>query len=169
VGQPDEKTIRRACGRAKQVCVYTYGGRGADQWWEKNLVTLERLNNLAVMNLPLDGSCALATLAQPSMQLQCTNEAPRSKLRGITELKHSELPEIFLRLPLPLHIPFDSLPVCPFPYRGHIVPVSPKLPAHSTRFTAGFRRKISRAVMLLNICTIRPGATFGCALQSRWM
>jgi uncharacterized protein YaeQ len=72
VGQPEEKTLRRACGRAKQVCIYTYGGRGADQWWEKNFVTLERLNNLAVMNLPLDGSRALATLAQPSMQLQCT-------------------------------------------------------------------------------------------------
>jgi uncharacterized protein YaeQ len=72
VGQPDEKTIRQACGRAKQVYIYTYGGRGADQWWEKNLATLERLNNLVVMNLPLDGSRALATLAQPSMQLQCT-------------------------------------------------------------------------------------------------
>jgi uncharacterized protein YaeQ len=72
VGQPDEKAIRRACGRAKQVYIYTYGGRGADQWWEKNLTELERLNNLAVMNLPLDGSRALATLAQPSMQLQCT-------------------------------------------------------------------------------------------------
>ena len=72
VGQPEEKTIRRACGRAKQVCIYTYGGRGADQWWEKNLASLERLNNLTVMNLPLDGSRALATLAQPNMQLQCT-------------------------------------------------------------------------------------------------
>ena len=41
-------------------------------------------------------------------------------------------------------------------------------PPHNTRFTAGFRRKISRAVRLLNLCTIRPGATFGCALQSRW-
>ena len=72
VGQPDEKTIRRACGRARHVCIYTYGGRGADQWWEKNLATLERLSNLVVMNLPLDGLRALATLAQPSMQLQCT-------------------------------------------------------------------------------------------------
>ena len=72
VGQPEEKTIRRACGRAKQVCIYTYGGRGADQWWEKNRVTLERLTNLAVMSLSLDGSRALAALAQPSMQLQCT-------------------------------------------------------------------------------------------------
>ena len=72
VGQPEEKAIRRACGRAKRVCIYTYGGRGADQWWEKNMATLERFNNLAVTNLPLDGSRALATLAQPSMQLQCT-------------------------------------------------------------------------------------------------
>jgi hypothetical protein len=57
------------------------------------------------------------------------NEAHRSKLRGITELKHPELTKIFLRLPLPLHVPFDSLPVCPFPYRGHVVPIGPKLPA----------------------------------------
>jgi uncharacterized protein YaeQ len=72
VGQPDEKTVRQACGRAKQVCIYTYGGRGADQWWEKNLATLARFNNLAVMNLPMDGSQALAALAQPSMRLECT-------------------------------------------------------------------------------------------------
>ena len=56
------------------------------------------------------------------------NEAPRSKLRGITELKHSALPEIFSRLPLPLYVQFDRLPVGPFPYRGHIVSVAPKLP-----------------------------------------
>jgi uncharacterized protein YaeQ len=72
VGQPNEKSIRQACGRAKQVYVYTYGGRGADQWWEKNLATLERLDNLTVMNLPLEGSRALAQLTHPSMQLQCT-------------------------------------------------------------------------------------------------
>jgi uncharacterized protein YaeQ len=72
VGQPDEKTIRQACGRSKQVYVYTYGGRPADQWWQNNLVKLERLNNLTVMNLPLDGSRAVAALAQRSMQFHCT-------------------------------------------------------------------------------------------------
>jgi len=72
VGQPDEKTIRRACGRAKHVCIYTYGGRAADQWWEKHTAPLARLSNLRVLNLPQDGSRALATLTQPSMQLQCT-------------------------------------------------------------------------------------------------
>jgi hypothetical protein len=67
-------------------------------------------------------------LAARHRQAGAVNEAPRSKLRGITELTQSELPEILLRLPLPLHIPFDSLPVGPFPYCGHIVPVRPKLP-----------------------------------------
>ncbi|MBI3805361.1 MAG: YaeQ family protein [Nitrospirae bacterium] len=72
VGQPDEKKIRQACGRAEQVFLYTYGGRIAERWWEQNRSTLERLKNLAVMNLPLEGSRALEKLAQRTMQLQCT-------------------------------------------------------------------------------------------------
>lgn len=72
VGQREEKSLRQACGKAKQVYLYTYGGRGADQWWEKNQATLARLNNLTVINLPLDGSRALAQLAQSNMQLECT-------------------------------------------------------------------------------------------------
>jgi uncharacterized protein YaeQ len=91
VGQPEEKTLRRACGRARQVCLYTYGGRGADQWWEKNLATLERLNNLAVMNLPLDGSRALTTLAQPSMQLQCTIQEGQIWMADGENTAHIEL------------------------------------------------------------------------------
>jgi uncharacterized protein YaeQ len=91
VGQPEEKALRRACGRAKQVCIYTYGGRGADQWWQKNLVTLERLNNLAVLNLPLDGSRALAALAQPSMQLQCTIQDGQIWMTDRENTAHIEL------------------------------------------------------------------------------
>ena len=45
VGQRDEKSIRQACGRAKQVFIYTYGGRGADLWWEQNRAKLVRLDN----------------------------------------------------------------------------------------------------------------------------
>ena len=72
VGQPDEKSIRKACGRAKQVFIYTYGGRIAGLWWNQNSSKLERANNLTVMNLPLDTSRALAKLAQRNMQLHCT-------------------------------------------------------------------------------------------------
>jgi uncharacterized protein YaeQ len=72
VGQPDERDIRRACSRARQVFLYTYGGRGVDLWWEQNRVKLERAENLTVLNLPLDGSRALTRLAQRNMLLQCT-------------------------------------------------------------------------------------------------
>src|SRR5512147_2830342 len=43
VGQPDEKSLRQACGRAEQVVVYAYGARSADVWWEKNRPLLDRL------------------------------------------------------------------------------------------------------------------------------
>ena len=52
-----------------------------------------------------------------------------SKLRGITELKQSDLSEIFSELPLPLHVPLDGLPVGPLSHCRHIVPVAPKFPS----------------------------------------
>lgn len=72
VGQPDDKRIRRACGRAAEVFVYSYGGRGTDLWWEQTSGKLERAGNLTVINLPLVCTQALAKLAQRSMQLQFT-------------------------------------------------------------------------------------------------
>lgn len=72
VGLPDEKLIRKACGRSNQVIVYTYGGRVADMWFAQNSSQLERLKNLSVINLPLENTRAITKLAQRSMQLQCT-------------------------------------------------------------------------------------------------
>ena len=72
VGLPDEKLIRKACGRADQVVVYSYGGRIADMWFAQNSAQFERQKNLAVVNLPAEDTRALAKLAQRSMNLQCT-------------------------------------------------------------------------------------------------
>lgn len=72
VGIPDEKLIRKACGRARQVAVYCYGGRVADMWFAQNSVQFERLKNLTIVNLPVESTKALAKLAQRSMNLQCT-------------------------------------------------------------------------------------------------
>jgi uncharacterized protein YaeQ len=72
VGLPDEKRIRRACGRARQVVVLTYGGRVADMWWQQNGSALQRNDNLTVINLPAEDSRALATLAERGMALQIT-------------------------------------------------------------------------------------------------
>lgn len=72
VGIPDEKLIRKACGRAKQVVVYSYGGRIADMWFAQNTVQFERQKNLTIVNLPVASTQALAKLAQRTMNLQCT-------------------------------------------------------------------------------------------------
>ena len=72
VGQPDDKRIRRACGRAARVFVYSYSGHGAGIWWNQIGAKLERIRNLGVFNLPAGVGPALARLADRSMQLQCT-------------------------------------------------------------------------------------------------
>ena len=70
VGLPDERVIRKACGRAAKVVAVSYG-RAANIWWNENRDKLQRLNNLTVLNLPTEATLALAALASRTMQLQC--------------------------------------------------------------------------------------------------
>ena len=72
VGQPDEKRIRKACGRAERVYVYAYGGHVTSNWWDQVGAKLERNDNLTVIRLPAISTRALAKLAQRNMQLNCT-------------------------------------------------------------------------------------------------
>lgn len=72
VGLPDEKRVRRACGRASQVLVATYGGRIADLWWEQNQALLKKQEKLTVLNFPVAETLALASRAARSMQINCT-------------------------------------------------------------------------------------------------
>ena len=72
VGQPDEKAVRKACGRAAQVRIYTYGGFVAERWWQQSQSILARPDNLTVIDLPQAATRELAKLAQRNMQLQCT-------------------------------------------------------------------------------------------------
>lgn len=71
VGQPDERAIRKASGRAQHVVIITYG-RGADPWWQQYHAELARIKNLTVIRLPNDATSALAALATRNMQLQCS-------------------------------------------------------------------------------------------------
>lgn len=72
VGMPDERLIRKACGRANQVIVYCYGGRTAEMWFEQNKSLFQRQKNLQIINLPVESTTALADLTQRTMSLQCT-------------------------------------------------------------------------------------------------
>ena len=71
VGQPDDKRLLKACGRAEQVVVYSYASNSSI-WSNQIGSRLERAKNLTVFNLPAETSQALQKLAQRNMQLQCT-------------------------------------------------------------------------------------------------
>lgn len=90
VGLPDERDIRKACGRAGKVVVVCYGGRGADIWWNQNRDKLERLRNLCVIGLAATSTQALAALANRNMQLQCTIQDGQAWLTDGEDTVHIE-------------------------------------------------------------------------------
>ena len=70
LGLPDERVLRKACGRSNQVALILYGGRTADMWWNQNSKALLKLNNLTVINLP--DTEELANAATRNMNISCT-------------------------------------------------------------------------------------------------
>lgn len=93
VGQPDERRLLKACGRADQVVVYCYAS-SSSIWWNQVAAKLDRAKNLTVFQIP--NANALAKLAERNMQLHCmiqegslwwtagndTLQVERQKLRG---------------------------------------------------------------------------------------
>jgi len=71
VGLPDMRLISKACGRADQVVVVSYG-RAAGIWWNENRDKLQRQNKLFVLKLTCDTTQTISALANRNMQLQCT-------------------------------------------------------------------------------------------------
>ena len=72
VGLPDEKDVRKACGRAREVAVLAYGARRVETWWSDNAAAFARLSNLRVLTLTGEETAALQTLAARTMSLTCT-------------------------------------------------------------------------------------------------
>jgi len=68
LGQVDEKRLRKACGRAKSVIVYTYNYKAAIAWWKQYGSTFARFKNLRVIHLHAEG---IEKLCERSMWLQC--------------------------------------------------------------------------------------------------
>jgi uncharacterized protein YaeQ len=71
VGQPDEKRILKAAGRAERVIVYSYSATSSI--WFKGLANkIDRAKNVSVINIPAEVSAQLEKMAARSMALQCT-------------------------------------------------------------------------------------------------
>ena len=71
VGQPDERTILKASGRAGRVLVYPYSN-AAPIWWKGIATKLERLRNVTVQSVAPASVAGLTALSARSMDLQCT-------------------------------------------------------------------------------------------------
>ncbi len=71
VGQPDDKRLMKACGRADRVSVVSYSA-STPLWWSAIRNKLSRARNLSVWRLPAEQSAELAGLAARGMQLQVT-------------------------------------------------------------------------------------------------
>jgi uncharacterized protein YaeQ len=71
VGQPEDKPLIKACGKADSVVLYCFS-HAAEVWWRSMENKLSRPQNLDVWRIPTAASQSLATLAQRSMQLQAT-------------------------------------------------------------------------------------------------
>ena len=71
VGQPEEKPLIKACGKADEVVLYCFS-HSADIWWRGIENKISRPRNLLVYRIQSTASQALQSLAQRSMQLQAT-------------------------------------------------------------------------------------------------
>jgi uncharacterized protein YaeQ len=69
VGQPDDKRLMKASGRAAQVSVYGFSA-STPIWWSAVASKISRAANVSVWSIEPAQSQALAALAQRSMQLQ---------------------------------------------------------------------------------------------------
>jgi uncharacterized protein YaeQ len=85
VGQPDERRMLKACGRADQVLIIAYGGRATDIWWQQLRGKVERARNLTVWSLTDGVGAALGSLAERTMRLQCTVQDGQVWLAGAAQ------------------------------------------------------------------------------------
>lgn len=69
LGQPDDRRLLKAHGRARRVSVYSFAS-STDVWWRNLENKLTRAPRLAVWQIAAEQSQALARLAARSMQLQ---------------------------------------------------------------------------------------------------
>lgn len=68
LGQPDEKRIKKACGRSEKVIIYVYQEGMATSWFKQNQKLLNRFKNLSIIYLNIDGD--IEELCMRSMSLQ---------------------------------------------------------------------------------------------------
>ncbi|MBN1501721.1 MAG: YaeQ family protein [Spirochaetes bacterium] len=68
-GQPDERRIKKACGKSDHVAVICYGRTG-QPWWEKTKAKLDLMDNLSVYYFNVDDTEVLKSMVSRTMNMQ---------------------------------------------------------------------------------------------------
>ena len=71
LGQIDEKRIKKASNRAKQVKLYCYGS-SVETWWKQKGNKLQQFESLSVEQFSTDTTEALTALINRTMEFQCS-------------------------------------------------------------------------------------------------
>jgi len=72
LGQPDEKRIRKACHKAKQVIIFSYGDNAAKIWWKGVEGKAKGFNNLSVYHINTEQYNALDQLMKRHLVLNAS-------------------------------------------------------------------------------------------------
>ena len=72
LGLPEEKRLKKACNRAKQVVLYTYGENNQQIWWQKNQQKLATYDNLTIISLPYETTSQMAHMVSRAITLTAT-------------------------------------------------------------------------------------------------
>ena len=85
LGQPDEKRIKKACGRSDKVIIYTFQAGMANSWFKQIENSLKRFKNLEVVYLDINGE--VEDLAARAMKLQANiSDGELSLIEGDTTI-----------------------------------------------------------------------------------
>ena len=68
LGQPEEPRLRKACGKAKHISVYTFG-KSSDTWWRLNGEAIAALPRISIWQFPWEDVVAAAELLNRTVQL----------------------------------------------------------------------------------------------------
>jgi len=71
LGQPDVKRLRKASSRSKRVVIYTYGGKGVDQWHESIRKDLLKLDNVDIVRFDLNAIKELLPQLKRTISIDC--------------------------------------------------------------------------------------------------
>jgi len=72
LGQPDEKRLRKACGRAQQVQVYSYQQKSGQVWWQQLSARTKKSDNFSAAQLVIKNDHLIDNFIARQMQLNCT-------------------------------------------------------------------------------------------------